>query len=127
LRVVVEEFNAIYGIGEAVGEMMFYGKGAGSLATGSAVVSDLLNVTFNVDTNLHTLPTHFELKTEKTKETMNDEEETIRIKGKESYYLVVQTDGEDIHQVETLLKGELPVHKSLTVAERDARTAGIVV
>jgi homoserine dehydrogenase len=36
--------NAIYVIGDAVGETMFYGKGAGSLATGSAVVSDLLNV-----------------------------------------------------------------------------------
>ncbi|XVK95803.1 homoserine dehydrogenase [Staphylococcus nepalensis] len=127
LAAVEDEFNAIYVIGDAVGETMFYGKGAGSLATGSAVVSDLLNVTFNFDTNLHTLPPHFELKTEKTKEMMNDEEETITIKGKESYYVVVQTDGEDINQVETLLKGELPVHKSLTVAERDARTAGIVV
>ena len=56
LASVEDEFNAIYVIGDAVGETMFYGKGAGSLATGSAVVSDLLNVTFNFDTNLHTLP-----------------------------------------------------------------------
>lgn len=58
---------------------------------------------------------------------MNDEEDTIVIKGKESYYVVVQTDGEDVKQVETLLKGELPVHKSLVVAERDAHTAGVVI
>ena len=127
LASVEDEFNAIYVIGDAVGETMFYGKGAGSLATGSAVVSDLLNVTFNFDTNLHTLPPHFELKTEETKEMMNDEEDTIVIKGKESYYVVVQTDGEDVKQVETLLKGELPVHKSLVVAERDAQTAGVVI
>ncbi|MDU0461752.1 homoserine dehydrogenase [Staphylococcus ureilyticus] len=127
LASVEDEFNAIYVIGDAVGETMFYGKGAGSLATGSAVVSDLLNVTFNFDTNLHTLPPHFELKTEETKEMMNEEEDTIVIKGKESYYVVVQTDGEDVKQVETLLKGELPVHKSLEVAERDAHTAGVVI
>ena len=41
---------------------MFYGKGAGSLATGSAVVSDLLNVALFFESNLHTLPPHFELK-----------------------------------------------------------------
>lgn len=127
LASVEDEFNAIYVIGDAVGETMFYGKGAGSLATGSAVVSDLLNVTFNFDTNLHTLPPHFELKTEETKEMMNEEEDTIVIKGKESYYVVVQTDGEDVKQVETLLKGELPVHKSLIVAERDAHTAGVII
>lgn len=127
LASVEDEFNAIYVIGDAVGETMFYGKGAGSLATGSAVVSDLLNVTFNFDTNLHTLPPHFELKTEETKEMMNEEEDTIVIKGKESYYVVVQTDGEDVKQVETLLKGELPVHKSLEVAQRDAHTAGVVI
>src|SRR5699024_9342371 len=80
LATIEDEFNAIYVIGDAVGETMFYGKGAGSLATGSAVVSDLLNVTFNFDTNLHTLPPHFELKTEETKEMMNDEEDTIVIK-----------------------------------------------
>lgn len=37
-------FNAIYVHGEAVGETMFYGPGAGSLPTASAVVSDLVAV-----------------------------------------------------------------------------------
>ena len=126
LAAVEDEFNAIYVIGDAVGETMFYGKGAGSLATGSAVVSDLLNVTLNFDTNLHTLPPHFELKTEKTKAIMDDGD-TVSIKEKESYYVVVQTDGEDISKVETLLKGVLPFHKSLAVTERDAHTVGVAV
>lgn len=36
--------NAIYVYGEAVGETMFYGPGAGSLPTATAVVSDLVSV-----------------------------------------------------------------------------------
>ena len=62
LAAVENEYNAIYVIGDAVGDTMFYGKGAGSLATGSAVVSDLLNVALFFESNLHTLPPHFELK-----------------------------------------------------------------
>ncbi|MFA6809383.1 MAG: homoserine dehydrogenase, partial [Eubacteriales bacterium] len=41
-------YNAIYVIGDAVGETMFYGKGAGSLPTGSAVVGDLIQVIRNI-------------------------------------------------------------------------------
>lgn len=126
LASVEDEFNAIYVIGDAVGETMFYGKGAGSLATDSAVVSDLLNVTLNFETNLHTLPPHFELKTAETKEMMDDDD-TISLKDKESYYLVVQTDGEEINKVETQIKSKLPFHKSLSVSERDAHTVGIVI
>ena len=53
LAAVENEYNAIYVIGDAVGDTMFYGKGAGSLATGSAVVSDLLNVALFFESNLH--------------------------------------------------------------------------
>ncbi|SCT08618.1 homoserine dehydrogenase [Staphylococcus caeli] len=126
LAAVEDEFNAIYVIGDAVGETMFYGKGAGSLATGSAVVSDLLNVTLHFESNLHTLPPHFELKTEKTKAIMEDAD-TVSLKDKASYYLVVQTDGEDANKVETVIKGHLPFHKSLNITERDAHTAGVVI
>src|SRR5690625_1329941 len=38
------EKNAVYVIGNAVGETMYYGPGAGSLETASAVVSDLIDV-----------------------------------------------------------------------------------
>ncbi|MDH9161868.1 homoserine dehydrogenase [Staphylococcus succinus] len=126
LSAVEDEFNAIYVIGDAVGETMFYGKGAGSLATGSAVVSDLLNVTLNFDSNLHTLPPHFELKTEATKEMMEDED-TVTIKEKESYYAVVQTDGDELNKVESLIKANLPFHKSLAIKERDAHTVGVII
>lgn len=40
-------FNAVYVHGEAVGETMFYGPGAGELPTATAVVSDLVTVVKN--------------------------------------------------------------------------------
>lgn len=44
LAAVNDSFNAIYLKGNAVGELMFYGRGAGDLPTGSAVVGDLITV-----------------------------------------------------------------------------------
>ncbi len=44
-------YNAIFVVGDAVGETMFYGRGAGSLPTGSAVVSDIIQVTRNIQAN----------------------------------------------------------------------------
>ena len=41
---VSNEFNAIFVRGNAVGELMFYGKGAGPLPTGSAVVGDVIDI-----------------------------------------------------------------------------------
>lgn len=41
---VSNEFNAVYVTGDMVGELMFYGKGAGALPTGSAVVGDIISV-----------------------------------------------------------------------------------
>lgn len=48
LALVKNEFNAVYVYGEAVGETMFYGPGAGSLPTATAVVSDLMEVVKNI-------------------------------------------------------------------------------
>lgn len=42
LSSVNDEYNAVYVYGEAVGETMFYGPGAGSLPTATAVVSDMV-------------------------------------------------------------------------------------
>lgn len=39
-----EEFNAVFVKGNAVGELMFYGKGAGPLPTGSAVLGDVIDI-----------------------------------------------------------------------------------
>lgn len=44
-------YNAIYVVGDAVGEIMLYGRGAGSLPTGSAVVGDLIQVARNRETS----------------------------------------------------------------------------
>ncbi len=41
---VSNEFNAIYVTGNAVDEVMFYGKGAGALPTGSAIVGDIIAI-----------------------------------------------------------------------------------
>jgi len=43
-------YNAIYLVGDAVGETLFYGKGAGSMPTASAVVSDLIEIGRNIRT-----------------------------------------------------------------------------
>ncbi|WP_404355974.1 homoserine dehydrogenase [Cytobacillus firmus] len=48
LASVQDEYNAVYVYGEAVGETMFYGPGAGSLPTATAVVSDLVRVMKNM-------------------------------------------------------------------------------
>ncbi|MGG0526708.1 homoserine dehydrogenase [Bacillus pumilus] len=48
LSSVNNEFNAVYVYGSAVGETMFYGPGAGSLPTATAVVSDLVAVMKNM-------------------------------------------------------------------------------
>jgi len=42
-------FNAIYVKGSAVGEVMFYGRGAGSAAAGSAVVGDIVDIARNIN------------------------------------------------------------------------------
>ncbi|MCQ2968747.1 MAG: homoserine dehydrogenase [Clostridium sp.] len=44
---VYGSFNAVFINGNAVGDIMFYGRGAGSLPTGSAVVSDIISILRN--------------------------------------------------------------------------------
>ncbi|KKB39042.1 homoserine dehydrogenase [Bacillus thermotolerans] len=48
LSSVNDEYNAVYVYGEAVGETMFYGPGAGSLPTATSIVSDVLAVVKNM-------------------------------------------------------------------------------
>ncbi|MFS4464188.1 homoserine dehydrogenase [Staphylococcus haemolyticus] len=125
LATVEDEYNAIYVVGDAVGDTMFYGKGAGSLATGSAVVSDLLNVALFFESNTHTLPPHFELKTDATREIM-DTEDVVAIQEKLNYYVVLNSDLSK-EKFESLLKETLPFHKSLQVEQRDEQTYGVVI
>jgi homoserine dehydrogenase len=48
LATVRDENNAIFVSGDAVGELMFYGKGAGSLPAASAVVGDIISIARNM-------------------------------------------------------------------------------
>ena len=42
LASVNDSFNAVHLVGDSVGEIMLYGRGAGALPTGSAIVSDII-------------------------------------------------------------------------------------
>ncbi len=49
LASVNDSYNAVFVHGDAVGDAMFYGRGAGELPTGSAVVGDILDVARNIE------------------------------------------------------------------------------
>ena len=44
---IYDSFNAVFRKGNAVGDLMFYGRGAGDLPTGSAVVGDIVTIVRN--------------------------------------------------------------------------------
>ncbi|MCR4400235.1 MAG: ACT domain-containing protein, partial [Syntrophomonadaceae bacterium] len=44
LAAVEDVYNAVFITGDAVGEVMFYGRGAGQMPTASAVVGDLMEI-----------------------------------------------------------------------------------
>ncbi len=48
LAAVRESFNAVFVEGEAVGELMLYGRGAGGMPTASAVLGDLVDAAHNL-------------------------------------------------------------------------------
>ena len=48
-------FNAILVKGNMVGDVMFYGQGAGKLATASAVVSDIMEASKNLENNINVI------------------------------------------------------------------------
>lgn len=48
LAAVKANYNAVFLEGDAVGDLMFFGQGAGSLPTASAVVGDLIKVARNI-------------------------------------------------------------------------------
>lgn len=51
LSAVNDVFNALFIHGDAIGDVMFYGRGAGSLPTGSAVVGDIIDICKNLQFN----------------------------------------------------------------------------
>lgn len=52
LAMVNDVFNAIFVKGNVIGEVMFYGKGAGKLPTASAVVADIVDAAKHTGTNI---------------------------------------------------------------------------
>lgn len=48
---VEDVFNAIVVSGDALGDAMFYGRGAGKLPTASAVVADIIDIVKHIDSN----------------------------------------------------------------------------
>jgi homoserine dehydrogenase len=53
LAVVRDSFNAIFIEGAAVGDLMFYGRGAGGLPTASAVLGDVIDAASNLRRGTH--------------------------------------------------------------------------
>ena len=53
LAAVRESYNAVFIEGEAVGSLMFYGRGAGGLPTASAVLGDLIDAAANLRKGAH--------------------------------------------------------------------------
>ncbi len=51
LAAVNDVFNAIFVKGDAVGEAMFYGQGAGSMPTASAIIGDVMEAARNIQYN----------------------------------------------------------------------------
>ncbi len=49
-------YNAIYVIGDLIGNMLFYGQGAGPAATSSAVIADVINIAQNINTRRDNAP-----------------------------------------------------------------------
>ncbi len=48
-----DSFNAVFVEGEAVGDLMFYGRGAGGFPTASAVLGDVVDAASNLAKGSH--------------------------------------------------------------------------
>lgn len=80
LASVNDSFNAVYITGDAVGEVMLYGRGAGALPTGSAIVSDVIYAA-----------THKEIKYSTFKNTEQADHKTKFVTNFESAYYIRMT------------------------------------
>ncbi len=84
LASVSDGFNAVFVTGDAVGDVMLYGRGAGALPTGSAIVSDVIYAATHVDHKYSTF-----------KNTENADKNVAFIEDyKSAYYLRISVDDE---------------------------------
>lgn len=80
LSAINNEFNALFVRGNAVGEVLLYGKGAGSLPTGSAVLADVMAVAKSINNNIS------------NDKTIGGQDSNTKIKGigESQYYIRLQ-------------------------------------
>ena len=84
LASVSDGFNAVFVTGDAVGDVMLYGRGAGAPPTGSAIVSDVIYAATHVDHKYSTF-----------KNTENADKNVAFIEDyKSAYYLRISVDDE---------------------------------
>ncbi|WP_166238811.1 homoserine dehydrogenase [Paenibacillus turpanensis] len=114
-------FNAVYVYGEAVGETMFYGPGAGELPTATSIVADLVevgkNLQFGVNGRYVFLPY-------KEKQLMSDE----RIISKYFLLLHVEDKAGVLAQItQTFAKHEVSLESVLQQPNPDNPSAEIII
>jgi homoserine dehydrogenase len=121
LASVKNEYNAVYVYGKAVGETMFYGPGAGSLPTATAIVSDLVNVVKNVRlgvTGEQVVQNYFDKALKKSEERHSQ------------YYLRIQVKDEAgvFSQVSSLFHDqEISLKRIIQQPNEEEQTAEIIV
>lgn len=115
-------FNAIQVEGDLVGKVIFYGQGAGSLPTASAVVADTIQIAQNIELGLRPKP---QLKLYKTKKLMP----ISRIKTRYYMRLTVADSPGVLAQISKILGDHLISIASVIQKEADekAGTAEIVI
>ena len=72
---VNDAFNAIFIKGNAVGDLMLYGRGAGDLPTGSAVVGDIISILRNNENEFNFNPSNNYLGAKQVKEAGENQSE----------------------------------------------------
>ncbi|MBU3812406.1 MAG: homoserine dehydrogenase [Candidatus Niameybacter stercoravium] len=105
LAPVSDVFNAVLVKGNMVGDVMFYGRGAGKLPTASAVVADIIDAAKHKDTNIMCFWSR-----EKLELQSNENEHAryfIRLKGEPIYIkTIVEEVFKDTEPVATLAPNE---------------------
>lgn len=101
LAMVNDVFNGIFVKGNMVGDVMFYGKGAGKLPTASAVVADIVDAAKHKGTNIMTIWNR----------------EKIELKAKEDvktgYFVRIKKEDESLETKVKAVFGEVKVIESL--------------
>ncbi|CAM3409198.1 homoserine dehydrogenase [Hydrogenibacillus schlegelii] len=118
---VSDAFNAVFVHGEAVGETMFYGQGAGSLPTATAVMSDVVAVIKNMLLGVSGKRLGRPLRPKRLKTP-------AEIVGRYFFRLTVDdAPGVLAHIARTLSESEVSIERIVQVPDPAARTADILI